>query len=294
MTAVAYVSVDVDPVDVHLNGYGVRRPPCDKAYELAVPRILDVLDRADVRATFFVIARDAERLAPLWRDVAARGHEIASHSLTHPLPFAVLGADALRHELRESRERLEAVVGRPVVGFRAPGWDVDADTIEAIAATGYRYDASVMPSPVYLAGDLLRRLLARGEAQGTGFLRAARRAFSPRRPHRTGCAHTLWEFPVATSPLVRLPLTHTLWYLAPAAVCRAAYHAIVRRREPLSYQFHAVDLLAVAEDGLDERIGRHPGMRWPLARKRELLEHMLRDIAGRYRVRTFAESVSGA
>jgi hypothetical protein len=95
------------------------------------------------------------------------------------------------------------------------------------------------------------------------------------------------------SPLLRLPFTHTLWYLVPAAVCRSTYRTIQRRRETLSYQFHAVDLLAVAEDGLDERIGRHPGMRWPLARKVDLLESMLRDIAGRYRVRTFSETLDG-
>ena len=95
------------------------------------------------------------------------------------------------------------------------------------------------------------------------------------------------------SPLIRLPFTHTLWYLVPRPVCRATYRAILRRREALSYQFHAVDLLAVAEDALDERIGRHPGMRWPLARKLELLEGMLRDIAGRYRVQTFSETVDG-
>ena len=294
MVPVAYVSVDVDPVDVHLSGYGVRREPCDRVYDTAVPRMLDLLARLGIRATFFVIARDAERLAGLWREVAQSGHEIASHSLTHPLPFARLSSASLLHELRESRQRLEAVTDAPVAGFRAPGWDVDPETIEAIAAAGYRYDASVMPSPAYLAGDVLRRLLSRGKAPGTGVIRAARRAFAPRSPHRTGRLRTLWEFPVAVSPLMRVPLTHTLWYIAPPAVCRATYRAIVRRHEPLSYQFHAVDLLAVREDDLDGRIARHPGMQWPLARKLELLEQVLSDIAGRYRVQTFSEAVNGS
>ena len=288
---VAYVSVDVDPVDVHLVGYGIRRPPCDKVYEAAMPRILEMLGRVGIRATFFVIARDAGR--SVWREAAALGHEIASHSMTHPLPFAGLPASAMHQELLESRRRLEDAVGVPVVGFRAPGWDVDAAAIEAIAATGYRYDASLMPSPAYLAGSVLRWALSRAAGPTTAVMPAVLRAFARRTPHKIGRERALCEFPVAVSTLLRLPFTHTLWYLVPASVCRSTYRTIQRRRETLSYQFHAVDLLAVAEDGLDERIGRHPGMRWPLARKVDLLESMLRDIAGRYRVRTFSETVDG-
>src|SRR4029079_19633928 len=57
---VALVSVDVDPVDLHLVGYGYRSlPPDPLVYTTALPRLLDCFGRCGVRATFFVVARDA-------------------------------------------------------------------------------------------------------------------------------------------------------------------------------------------------------------------------------------------
>jgi hypothetical protein len=235
-----------------------------------------------------VIARDAEREAHLLREAASRGHEIASHSVTHPIPFATLPPAVVAREVRESRQRLEDAVGRAVVGFRAPGWDVNAATLAAIAAAGYRYDASVLPSPALLMGAALRWSLSAGRMRPTALSNVVRAAFSPRLPYRIG---DLWEFPLAVSPWLRAPFTHTLWYLAPRGVCRHIYRAIRRSGGPLCYQFHAADLLDLRIDQADDRMARHPGMRWPLARKAALLEGVLRDIAAEYAVIPYAAAI---
>jgi hypothetical protein len=289
----AYVSVDLDTVDTHLAGYGIARPACDRVYRTSVPRILDLLDEVGVRATLFVIARDAEAEGALWRDAVRRGHEIASHSITHPLPFATLPAATLADELRTSRARLADVTGEAVVGFRAPGWDVAPDTLRAVADAGYHYDASVFPTPALLPGTLLRWALSRGAARELPALRTLRMSFGPRRPYQPLPDAPLWEFPVAVSPVIRLPLVHTLWYLLPAAVCRRVFRSVRRSRAPLSYQFHAADLLDLHGDGVDPRLGRHPGMSVPLARKRELLRSMLADIAAEYEVVPYRDALPG-
>src|SRR3954468_14454975 len=82
----------------------------------ALPELLDLLDRRNVPATFFVVGELAELVRPF---LAPGGpHEIASHGLTHARltrrPLSVV-----RHELRESRERLREA-GYAPVGFRAP------------------------------------------------------------------------------------------------------------------------------------------------------------------------------
>jgi hypothetical protein len=292
MRPIAHVSVDLDTVDTHLAGYGVARDPCDRIYRTAVPRLLDLFDRVGVRATLFVVARDAESEADLWREAVRRGHEIASHSLTHPLPFTGLGGAALGREVAESRARLERAIGRPVVGFRAPGWYVDDATLAAIAGAGYRYDASVFPSPALGAHALVRKILARGAVRDASVWPALRRAFSPRRPYRVGPRGQLAEFPVAVSPVLRIPLLHTLWYAAPA-LARRTLAALCRARAPLSYQFHAADVLGLAEDGVDPRLARHPGMRLPLARKVALLEGVLGRIAATHDVATYAAVAAG-
>ena len=67
-----------------------------------------------------------------------------------------------------------------------------------------------------------------------------------------------------------------------------------RSRAPLSYQFHAADLLDLHGDGVDPRLGRHPGMGVPLARKRELLRSMLAGIAAEYEVVPYRDALPGA
>lgn len=289
---IAHISADLDPVDTHLAGYGISRQPCDRIYRTSVPRILDLLDRVGVRGTFFVLGRDAGSQVGLWREAVRRGHEIASHSLTHPIPFATLPAAAKERELRESRQRLEDAIGRPVVGFRAPGWDVDAATLDAIADSGYLYDASMLASPALLPGAALRFVLSGGRMRSVSPGRLARMAFAPRGPHRVGAGGRMWEFPVAVSPWLRIPFTHTLWYLAPAALCRRTHRAIRRSGTPLTYQFHAADLLDLDTDDIDPRLGRHPGMRLPLVRKTALLEGFLREVGATYDVCTYADAVA--
>ena len=86
------IGVDIDPIDVHMAGYGLTSLTRDTTvYDVAVPRLLDLFARHGIRATFFVLGRDAEAQSPLLRRIIAAGHEIADHSMTHP---AALGAAA--------------------------------------------------------------------------------------------------------------------------------------------------------------------------------------------------------
>ena len=290
----AYISIDIDPIDTHLEGYGFAgNPPCDAVYRIAVPRLLDLLDRVHVRATFFVVARDAAPQAALWREVLRRGHEVASHSVTHPIPFADLPAAELNRQLVESRQRLEDATGGPILGFRAPGWDAGRRTLDAIATAGYCYDASILPTPALLAGAALRFVLSGGRMRPHGLGRSLRAAYSSRRPYQMRGAGGLWVFPIAVSPVLRLPFTHTLWYMAPRAVCLRTYRAMCRPGVPLSYMLHAADTLTL-QDGIDERMGRHPGMQLPLDKKLGLLEDRLNAIAGDFHVTTYAEQLRPA
>lgn len=282
----AFVSIDIDPIDTHLAGYGFAAPPCARVYERAVPRFLAMAEHIGVRATLFVVARDAASQAALWRAAVRSGHEIASHSLTHPLPFATLPAETLAYELRESRRRLEDATGTAVVGFRAPGWDVSEATLAAIADAGYRYDASLLPTPALLAGSVLRWALSGGRVWPSGLGHALRAACAPRHPHRYGA---LQEFPLAVSPLLRVPFTHTLWYVAPYALAERTYRRLGRGSAPLGYMLHAADFLDLERDGLDPRMARHPGMALPLEQKLWLLEERLRAIATDYDVRPYRE-----
>ena len=93
------------------------------------------------KATFFVLSWIAEKLPQLVREIAERGHEVASHGCYHDLP-SKMATRELRHDLIESRRRLEEITGTPVRGYRAPSFAIDDNILQAIAASGYCYDSS--------------------------------------------------------------------------------------------------------------------------------------------------------
>jgi hypothetical protein len=285
----AVVSVDVDPVDQHLRGYGHKQVAPDRlAYTTSLPRLSELFAREGVRATLFVIGRDAAEHAQELRMMADAGHEIASHSMTHPLPLAKLSDDRLRHEVEASRRALEQATGRPVIGFRAPNWDVSARVLECLSAAGYRYDASLVPSLLLIAGRWLIALKSSDPAilAMTPWPMALQRL-----PHvRRTAAGSITELPASVSAdLLRVPLYHTVRYMVPMARFHRQLDAFVRRSEPFFYTLHAVDGLGLAEDGVDPRLKPHPGMAMSLEAKLDLLRRSLAAIVERFEPVTYEE-----
>lgn len=94
------------------------------------PTLLNLLERHNAKATFFVIGRFVRACADLTREVAARGHLLGNHTETHPNLFW-LSPRAVGEELRRCQDALEAATGsraayfRPPWGYRNP-WVVGA------------------------------------------------------------------------------------------------------------------------------------------------------------------------
>lgn len=279
------LSVDVDSVASHLEGYGHREVRDDgSAYREAVPRALELFARDGARATFFLIAGEARRHPDVVARIVAEGHEVASHSLTHRLPFRGLDEDALRVEVSGSKAALEALAGEEVQGFRAPSWDVDPALLARVAGAGYRYDASAYPSILlpFLRASIARRGSREAPPSGRSTWEALK---GPSGIHlrRVG-GRVIVEVPMCTTPGARLPYYHTLRFVAPEPVFRLVRRLAHARRGPVWYQFHAVDFQALRADRLDPRIGCHPGMDLALERKLELAAEAVAALARRGRI----------
>lgn len=288
---VATISIDVDPVDLHLVGYGFPGlPPDPLAYRAALPRLSAAFARHGVRATFFLVGRDAAAHAGELRALAGAGHEIASHTWSHPIGFAGLPAAMQAAELADSRRVLTEASGFDVVGFRSPNFDMDDRLVPRLAAAGYRYDASAYPSLMLLPA---RAVLALKSADPARVLAMRPWPFTwNRMPYtwRAGGAE-LREFPVATTPGLRMPVYHTMRWISSARSFESSIEGFAGRGETLSYVLHAVDALGLAEDRVDPRLAKHPGMERPLAAKLEVLDHTIEAIASRFDVRTYAEQL---
>jgi hypothetical protein len=290
----ATVNVDVDPVDLHLIGYGFPGlPPDPLVYSAALPRLQACFDRFGVRATFFVVGRDADAHAGALARLAASGHEIASHSQTHPMALASLSDADLSRELEESKRRLEASSGQTILGYRSPNFDMNERALALLAAAGYAYDASAYPTPLLLAARLL---LATKSRDARGVLRLGLRPFTwQRAPHvRQAGARRLHEFPVSVTPFARWPVYHTLRYGMSDARFARVLDGFCARGETLSYPLHAVDALGLDEDRVDRRLAAHPGMNRSLEEKLALLERTVQAIAERFDARTFRDRLTTA
>ena len=119
--------------------------PC--RVEANVDRILELLDDTKALATFFTLGWVAARYPAMVRRIAACGHEIGSHGMSHRMLTELTPAE-MRAEARDSRHLLEDLSGTRVEGYRAPSYTIDRRTLwalDVLIETGYTYDSSMFP-----------------------------------------------------------------------------------------------------------------------------------------------------
>lgn len=112
-----------------------------------VDRILDLFDRYDAKATFFVLGWVAERLPHAVRALVERGHEVASHGYDHTRVTQQDSA-AFRADAHKTKRLLEDVTGQAVIGYRAASYSIGRDNLwalDVLADIGYRYSSSIYP-----------------------------------------------------------------------------------------------------------------------------------------------------
>ena len=107
-----------------------------------LPRILELLDRLEVRATFYVPGATAERHPAAIARISEHGHEIGHHGHRH-LPEQELTAAEARAEIENGLRALGALGVEPR-GYRSPSWELTASTLELLLEHGFEYDSSCM------------------------------------------------------------------------------------------------------------------------------------------------------
>jgi peptidoglycan/xylan/chitin deacetylase (PgdA/CDA1 family) len=113
--------------------------------EVGLPLILDLLDRKELRSTFFVPGWVADEHPATIAEIHARGHEIAHHGYLHDS----MDGKSLEDELaviRQGSAAIERATGERPVGYRAPLYDVNPHTWDLLRREGFLYSSNMMDS----------------------------------------------------------------------------------------------------------------------------------------------------
>ena len=110
-------------------------------------RLLDRFAEAGTRGTFFVLGEVAEVYPDLIRKIDAGGHELGVHGYYHRQVFK-LSADAFRKEVGDTKKLVEDLIGKRILGHRAPAFSIMPQTqwaLDVLAEEGFEYDSSLFP-----------------------------------------------------------------------------------------------------------------------------------------------------
>ncbi|MCG8591458.1 MAG: polysaccharide deacetylase family protein [Proteobacteria bacterium] len=291
MKPVASLSLDLD------NQWSYMKTHGDPGWEklpsylpVLVPRVLDFLAERGLRITFFIVGQDA--VLPGHGELLARlteaGHEVGNHSFHHEPWLHRYSRAQLEDEIERAEIAIRDATGVRTEGFRGPGYSLSETVLEVLAARGYRYDASTLPTylgPLARAYYFLQAdLTPEQKEERSGLFGSFRDGLRPVKPYRWRLeGDGLLEIPVTTMPAFKLPfhLSYLLYLSDFSQTLARTYLAVALRAcrlyrlEP-SLLMHPLDFLGA--DDVDA-LGFFPGMRQSGAVKRARVAEYLADVA---------------
>lgn len=167
--------------------------------------VFSLLDELGVKATFFMLGITVKNYPDVAKEVVHKGHEVACHGYGHERVYD-LTEEAFRADVERSIETIEGITGVRPVGYRAPAFSINRDTIwafDVLADLGFQYDSSLQDSP-----RVPRRI---GQIPAAGY-----RMTLP-------SGRTIWEIPLAVVRFGKLALPvggGSYWRVLPSSLLR--------------------------------------------------------------------------
>lgn len=115
---------------------------------VAVPRILEVLDKYDLKATFFIPGKVAEDWPETVEKIHVAGHEIGHHGYRHVNPSNFESRADEEEDIKKALDIFDDVIGETPVGYRSPAGDLSNHTLEILADNGIMWESSFIDSDI--------------------------------------------------------------------------------------------------------------------------------------------------
>lgn len=270
-------------------------------FDIFIPHVLDMLDKLELKITFFIVGKDAEKEEnrKYLRMITDRGHEVGNHSLNHESWLQSYSYEETEKEIIAAEEAIECSAGMKPKGFRGPGFSWSVNVLKILQKRGYIFDASTLPT--YL-GPLARKYyfmksnLSREEKKARkelfGKFSEGCRSLKPYY-WDLGNGNKILEIPVTTMPVFKIPFHLSyLLYLSNISMglmvlyLKTAIGLCKLTRTPLSFLLHPLDL--VGGDQITQ-LAFFPGMNIGSKRKTEVFKKVIGILKRNYHLVNMTE-----
>ena len=294
----ASISLDLDNKWSYMKTHGDQGWQSFPGYfDRLVPRVLEFLDKRNLKITFFVVGQDAvlDENKEYLRALADANHEIGNHSFNHEPWLQLYSPAEIETEFDRAEAAIESATNQKTVGFRGPGFSFSSAVLETLSRRNYEYDCSTFPT--YVA-PLARAFYFATSKNLTGEERAKRKqlfgkftdGFQPLKPYvwQTANSRSLVEIPVTTFPGFKTPVhaSYLLYLgsfsrLAAKTYWQTALQACKLSGVEPSLLLHPLDFLS-ATDAPELKF--FPAMNLPLETKLEMMDEILIALERNFRV----------
>lgn len=146
MTCAVCITIDFDAISVWLSSEE-RSPTSISRGEfgarVGIWRILSLLDKHDVKTTFFVPGHTADTYTEIVKKIHEKGHEIAHHGYCHESPVDLKYEEEVSI-LDKGISSLKTITGKRPLGYRSPSWEISPNTLKLLLERDFIYDSSLM------------------------------------------------------------------------------------------------------------------------------------------------------
>jgi peptidoglycan/xylan/chitin deacetylase (PgdA/CDA1 family) len=304
----ASVSLDLDDKWSYMKVHGDAGWETFPSYlDIVLPVTLDVLDKLDIKITFFIVGQDAaiQKNHTVLKMIVDRGHEVANHSFHHESWLKTYSKEKIEEEIRIAEEAILTATGKRTNMFRGPGFSWSNDLLEVLEKRNYIFDASLLPtyiSPLMRKYYFWKSKLSKEEKESRKELFGSfKESFYPLKPYTWALPNKkkLMEIPVTTMPVFKIPF-HQSYLIYISNISKRLMKLYLRfsilmckiTRTPPSYLLHPLDLLG--SDDVPE-LAFFPGMNIQSKQKVEIFETAMKIMKNNFELLPmgqFAERVS--
>src|SRR5665647_949260 len=255
----ANISLDLDDQWSYMKVHGDDGWDKFPSYlDVFLPLILDVLDKLELKITFFIVGQDAaiEKNHKVLHSIIDRGHEVGNHSFHHESWLKTYSKEKIEEEIDRAEEAILTATGRRPNMFRGPGFSWSNDLLEVLQKRNYIFDASILPtyiSPLMRQYYFWNSKLSKEEKESRKELFGSfKEGFYPLKPYKWKFENekTLLEIPVTTMPFFKIPFHQSyLLYISNISLglmkmyLRFSIFMCKMTKTSPSYLLHPLDLI---------------------------------------------------